>query len=37
MHTWFTCKIRYEKTLDSGMMKKVTEAYLMDALSYTEA
>lgn len=37
MHTWFTCKIRYEKTLDSGMNKKVTEAYLMDALSYTEA
>lgn len=37
MHTWFTCKIRYEKVLDSGMNKKVTEAYLMDALSYTEA
>lgn len=37
MHTWFTCKIRYEKTLENGMNKKVTEAYLMDALSYTEA
>lgn len=31
MHTWFTCKIRYEKTLENGMNKKVTEAYLMDA------
>lgn len=37
MHTWFTCKIRYEKTLENGMNKKVTEAYLTDALSYTEA
>lgn len=37
MHTWFTCKIRYEKTMENGMNKKVTEAYLMDALSYTEA
>lgn len=37
MHTWFTCKIRYEKTQENGMIKKVTEAYLMDALSYTEA
>lgn len=37
IHTWFTCKIRYEKTVENGMLKKVTEAYLMDALSYTEA
>lgn len=37
MHTWFTCKIRYEKMQENGMIKKVTEAYLMDALSYTEA
>ena len=25
MHTWFECKIRYEKTMDNGMNKKVTE------------
>ena len=37
MHTWFTCKISYEKTLENGMNKKVTEPYLVDALSFTEA
>ena len=37
MHTWFTCKICYEKTLENGMNKKVTEPYLVDALSFTEA
>lgn len=37
MHTWFTCKIRYEKTMENGMNRKVTEPYLVDALSFTEA
>ena len=37
MHTWFECKIRYEKTTENGMDKKVTEPYLVDALSFTEA
>lgn len=37
MHTWFTCKISYEKVMENGMNKKVTEAYLVDALSFTEA
>ncbi len=37
MHTWFECKIRYEKTMENGMLKKVTEPYLVDALSFTEA
>lgn len=37
MHTWFECKIRYEKTMENGMNKKVTESYLVDALSFTEA
>ena len=37
LHTWFECKIRYEKTMDNGMNKKVTEPYLVDALSFTEA
>ena len=27
MHTWFECKIRYEKTMENGMNKKVTEPY----------
>lgn len=37
MHNWFTCKIRYIKTMENGMNKKVTEPYLVDALSFTEA
>ena len=34
---WFECKIRYEKTMDDGLQKKVTEQYTVDALSFTEA
>ena len=37
MHTWFTCKVRYTKTMENGMNKTVTEPYLVDALSFTEA
>lgn len=37
MHNWFECKIKYEKTLENGMAKKVSEPYLVDALSFTEA
>lgn len=37
MHNWFECKIRYEKTMENGMNKKVNEPYLVDALSFTEA
>lgn len=34
---WFNCKVRYEKISENGMNKKVTEPYLVDALSFTEA
>lgn len=37
MRTWFEVKIRYEKMMDNGMNKKVTEPYLFDALSFTES
>ena len=37
MYNWFECKINYEKTADDGIQKKVTEPYLVDALSFTEA
>jgi hypothetical protein len=37
MKTWFEVKVTYEKTLENGMQKKVTESYLLDALSWTEA
>jgi hypothetical protein len=35
--TWFETKIRYEKTMENGMQKKVTEQYVVDSLSFTEA
>lgn len=34
---WFECKVRYDKTLENGTIKKVTEPYLVDAMSFTEA
>lgn len=34
---WFECKIRYEKTMEDGLQKKVTESYVIDALSFSEA
>lgn len=37
MENWFECKIRYDKTIENGMVKKVIEPYLVDALSFTEA
>lgn len=37
MHNWFLCKVKYEKTMENGLNKKVTEPYLVDALSHTEA
>ena len=37
MALWFECKIRYNKTQQDGTIKNVTEAYLVDALSCTEA
>ena len=37
MHNWFECRIRYDKMLDNGVTKTVTEPYLVDALSFSEA
>lgn len=37
MANWFECKIRYDKAAENGAVKKVTEPYLVDALSFTEA
>ena len=37
IHTWFECRVSYEKTLENGMTRKVTEPYLVDALSFMEA
>ena len=35
--TWFECKIRYEKIMEDGLPKKVSEVYVVDALSFSEA
>lgn len=37
MTNWFECKVSYDKTMENGTQKKVTEPYLVDALSFTEA
>lgn len=37
MATWFECKVKYEKVTENGQQKAVTEPYLVDALSFTEA
>ncbi len=34
---WFECKVRYEKTMEDGLQKKVTETYVVDAMSFSEA
>ena len=33
----YECGVRYEKVTDNGLSKKVTELYLVDALSFAEA
>ncbi|MBR5102895.1 MAG: DUF4494 domain-containing protein [Muribaculaceae bacterium] len=38
MLQWFETKVKYDKTiLETGAQKTVTEPYLVDALSFTEA
>lgn len=37
MNKWFECTIKYEKQLEEGKIAKVTERYLVDALTFTEA
>ena len=34
---WYETAIRYEKTMEDGLQKKVTEYYVVDALSFGEA
>lgn len=35
--TWFKTKVKYQKTMEDGSEKVVSEAYVVDALSFTEA
>lgn len=37
MTEWFECKVKYDKTMENGLVKSVTEPYLVDAVSFTEA
>ena len=37
MSNWFECKVKFQKTIADGESKLVTEVYLVDALSFTEA
>ena len=34
---WFECRIKYEKTMEDGLQKKVSENYTVAAMSFTEA
>ncbi|MBB6274950.1 DUF4494 domain-containing protein [Porphyromonas circumdentaria] len=37
MNNWYECKVRYERLADTGLSKKSSESYLVDAYSVTEA
>ena len=37
MKTWFMCKVKYQKEEENGRMKNVTDTYVVDAMSFTEA
>lgn len=37
MKIWYSCKVKYSKTNDEGIMKQTTDVFLVDAMSYTEA
>ncbi len=37
MNTWYTVKVKYTKQLEDGRLKNVTEPYLIDAVSFTDA
>ncbi len=37
MRTWFQVQVKYAKENDQGLPKSVSEKYLVDAVSFTEA
>ena len=37
MFKWFECKVRFEREQQDGAIKSTEEAYLVDAMSFTEA
>lgn len=37
MRIWFLCKVKYAKETEDGLLKSISEQYLVDAVSFTEA
>jgi hypothetical protein len=37
MTTWYAVKVKYTKQLEDGRLKRVNEAYLFNAMSFTDA
>jgi hypothetical protein len=37
MNNWFTVKVKYTKQLDNGALKRVSEPYLLSAMTFTDA
>lgn len=37
MNNWFTVKVKYIKQLENGTFKRVTEPYLLSAMTFTDA
>ena len=37
MNNWFSTKVKYTKHLENGNLKRVTEQYLLTAMSFTDA
>lgn len=35
--TWFQCTVKYAKETEEGLLKSISEKYLVDAVSFTEA
>jgi hypothetical protein len=37
MNNWFTVKVKYTKQLENGTFKRVSELYLLSAMTFTDA
>lgn len=37
MNNWFTVKVKYTKQMDNGALKRVSEPYLLAAMTFTDA
>ena len=34
---WFECRVSYDKVQENGAIKRITEAYIVEAMNFTEA